>query len=297
MSYRQISGSERLSNLSQLLLSGGNGVIAMLGAYFDASGTDDKSLCLVMGGFVAPVDRWVAFEHDWAVLLKEKGLEYAHARKLRQWRDDRREQFYLETNYLLRRTVLFAPATTIRHADYKRVYPDNTISHKDSIYGMCFRATMVSVCMHVRESWPEEEIAFIVESGDAGQGSAQKIADLMIKGSEIFNQLRLVYPIKSFSFANKRDFGALQVADMHAYCKLKNDESFPNRKKGEYRGDITYLLNEIRVSHFEIDREVILRQRKVALERKSYDKRPSWLEKEIGNAAATIRRGSTKNAK
>lgn len=60
---------------------------AMLTAYFDDSGSETTP-ALVFCGYVAPLDQWLRFEHDWrAVLaLPQFQLEYFHMKELRQGR-------------------------------------------------------------------------------------------------------------------------------------------------------------------------------------------------------------------
>src|ERR1700722_10252329 len=47
------------------------GILLMLRAYFDDSGTHSDSDITVMGGLIGTVDQWEKFEHDWSPKLAE----------------------------------------------------------------------------------------------------------------------------------------------------------------------------------------------------------------------------------
>jgi hypothetical protein len=229
---------------------------------------------VVLAGFVAPVDKWIAFEQEWALLLKspmyakylEKrgGLVYAHGRKMRQWPDDVREAFYAATNYLLRHTIAVAIASVFKHSDYHAVFHDFPLTNKDSAFGLAFRAAMVAACKHSHERRGGEPVAFFLESGDKGQGGALKIFE------ETKLREKEQYPVESLTIVPKEKWGAVQVADMHAYSLQKhmNSSLRINTGKGAthpYFGDIGLLLSDLDHAHVLLSRELIRDQRKALI--------------------------------
>jgi len=68
--------------------------IAMLWAYFDESGDHDPAsgalLGLTIGGLIAPLEVWQAFDEEWGAALKAQGLSYFHRR---QFSSDRLDEF------------------------------------------------------------------------------------------------------------------------------------------------------------------------------------------------------------
>ena len=54
----------------------------MMEAYFDESGTHNKSL-LVIAGFVSDADKWRAFEAHAEAIKRDFNIEYFHSKKKR----------------------------------------------------------------------------------------------------------------------------------------------------------------------------------------------------------------------
>lgn len=253
--------------------------MAMFGAYLDASGVTADQPYIVMAGFAASVDKWISFESDWEGLLntprykarlwERNGRLYAHARKMRQWPMAIREAFYAEANYLLSKTVNFAVVCWIKHADYKAVYRDYPLTQKDSVYGMSFRGALVATCANVAEEHPSEQVSFVLEEGDANQGGAKTIFDATLKDGNVMAEARKQYPVGALAIAPKEQYGALQAADMHAYCTLSHLKSPLAKGKGEpkeYFGDINLLLSGLQYSVIEIDKPMLVNLKKRKLE-------------------------------
>ena len=60
-----------------------------LKAFFDDSGTHRNSDAVVMGGLIAPDERWAVLEEEWAKVLAETGLRKMHMASC----ENRRGQF------------------------------------------------------------------------------------------------------------------------------------------------------------------------------------------------------------
>jgi hypothetical protein len=244
----------------------------MLAVYLDASGMTGGDWA-VMGGFVGDVEKWVAFERDWAELLAEpryasllpvkNGKRYAHARRMRQWRRELREQFYTEANYLLQRTVSFAIAAIVKPAEYQAVYKSYRLTVKDSLYGFAFRSALVACCKSNSENHGNQPMTVVLESGDANQGGAKAIFTNTLNDHKEVDGAAQMFPVTTLTVADKEDFGALQVADMQAHCVTKHCES--GRKDGEWFGDINYLLYELSHNWFRLGRKDIEGQRDIHL--------------------------------
>jgi len=48
---------------------GGNHLISMFTAYFDASGSPDEGKALVVAGYVSTGEQWLEFDREWQSLL------------------------------------------------------------------------------------------------------------------------------------------------------------------------------------------------------------------------------------
>jgi hypothetical protein len=263
----------------------------MLAAYLDCSGHSQPSKNIVLAGFVADVDRWIEFEQWWAELLKEPryGVPYVHARKInKEWKDEKRAQFYLEANYLLQKSVLCGASSAMRIAEYKRVFPGNKISNKDSMYTFCFRALMALVCHHVAITKPGETISFVLEQGDPGQDGTVRMFNLT-ELARFTEPLREIWPIGTMTLATKGAFGALDVADMHAFSLWQ--------KQSESKGDWKYLLHGLRNGHYQIDRYDLETQRRnmTAKGRHREERRKAIFDEAQRLAAEVIRRRTKKD--
>jgi hypothetical protein len=270
-------GGSFVRDTFSVLLPGGKGHVAMLTAYFDASGIDPKDEHFILAGFVAPTASWVQFEQEWAGLLAtpryakllpvKNGKTYAHARKIAQWPAALREAFYGEANYLLRRIKAVGTAVTYKHADYDYAFEHFPHTVKDSRYGLGFRLAMSYCCKLIVTTVPDSPvadspIAFVVEHGDPNQGGAQAIFHKTKGSQKLLIDGRRAFNLSTFAIQFKEDWGALQAADLHAYTLLKHLQSplgSGTGKSDKYFGDINLLLQELLMSHFAPGRAEIHR--------------------------------------
>jgi hypothetical protein len=244
-----------LAQAAHLYLKGGKGLLAMLGAYLDCSGHSHPSKNIVLAGFVADVERWTEFEQWWDELLAEPryGVPYIHARKIdKAWKRDKLEQFHLEANYMLKKIGAIGVSGSMRIADYKHVFPDNTVSNKDSMYGFCFRAAFAFICNYVAIEHPGKKVSFIIEQGDPGQDGAVRAFHLT-EASRFSDAMQQLWPLGTLTIAKKGDYGALDTADMHAFSLWQ--------KQSEAKGNWRYLLNGLRYFPYQVDRQDLATQK------------------------------------
>lgn len=256
-----------LKDLAKVILNRGRGQIVVLASYFDASWADDQKGYFVLAGFMADVDRWVVFEKDWADLLCEpkyahlleerSGKAYAHARKMRQWPKDIREQFYLDANYLLKQTKAFGFCHSFKQSDMKSAYEGFPFTDgKDGHYGAAFKSISAGVSTIAANMG--QRVAMILERGDPGQGGAFKIYANLKKDAEKLEpeKAKDIWSITSLASADKEDWGALQAADLHAYSFFKYLESGgAPLKKGstpKLHGDLYLLLQGLQLHFYKI---------------------------------------------
>src|SRR6478609_6701265 len=64
-------------------------------AYFDASGSPNDTVAVVVGGFVAPAEQWAEFDRNWNDCLRHFGVsalhmrDFAHSlREFESWKKD-----------------------------------------------------------------------------------------------------------------------------------------------------------------------------------------------------------------
>jgi len=195
---------------------------------------------------------------------------------MQQWRPDLREAFYASTNYLLRHTASFAIGVAIKHVDYAAAFEKFPLTTKDSTYGLAFRSAMVAVCKNIGENHKGEEVEFILEKGDPNQGGAKTIFDGTASDRRKLAEADRLFPVTKMSIEEKEKFGALQVADMHAYSVYRHLRSRLGGKYGatnEYHGDINILLSDMLHQPFRLTLSDIRNLRRASIENYMHKKR------------------------
>jgi hypothetical protein len=102
--------------------------------YFDASGAPHQlhNKALIVGGFIAPADKWIAFEPRWNKTLDGAGVEYFHMTDLvagkRQYlgwdRDKQKIPFLTQMAEIVMDTISFAIMAGVNLKDWDKVNQD-----------------------------------------------------------------------------------------------------------------------------------------------------------------------------
>jgi hypothetical protein len=208
----------------------------MMTAFLDESGTHgNSSRVTVMAGYLGDESHWLLFEAAWkAFLAKYPTVIGTHATdvlnrrgKYYKWPDAIYQEFISDMVGVVidagLKTILVA-LTNREYREFKKLEREQGRRDKiDSAYGLCFRLCMVKLALYARRSRPDERISFVVESGHKNVGDAERIFRIT-KNTDI--RIRRYHNLGNFAEASKFDYGALQAADLIAYCGYRHMDRF-----------------------------------------------------------------------
>jgi hypothetical protein len=118
--------------------------LAMLTMYCDASG-DDQSAAMRVGGFIASVDEWSAFDTEWKAALRKERIEYFHMRdfahsveQFKDWKNDesRRRRFLDRLCTIIVTYARYSIGAGVLREVYRKVDADYQL-HEGSIPTLC----------------------------------------------------------------------------------------------------------------------------------------------------------------
>jgi hypothetical protein len=188
----------------------------MFTAYFDASGSPDSEVAVVVAGFVAKAEQWIEFERNWNECLSSfqvSGMhmkDFAHSRgEFREWKGDekRRQQFLAGLINVIKLRVLHSFSTIVVMEDYRKVDSVYRLTEFSKPYALAGCTTVAKAKRWAQKHGdPDDTIMFVFEDGDKDKGDLMRCMDA-------HNQ---VSPI----FLRKQESIAFQAADLLAYEHL-----------------------------------------------------------------------------
>ena len=192
----------------------------MLTAYFDESGTEQRSPYYVVAGYVGKDEQWARFSDEWRGVLSRYGIDFFHMtdfeNRQKQFRslkkDERQCMLNSLTTFMRLRTLAAFPGVVLK-SDYDEAIP---AAHREEIgrpYHIC-----ASICMKSLGQWAEkhghqEPITYVFEKGAEHSGDVLEAHTKALKDPKMRSKFRL----GELRFADKREAIPLQAADILAY--------------------------------------------------------------------------------
>jgi hypothetical protein len=208
-------------------------------AYLDES-CSHNSPTMFMGGHLGNTEQWNAFNPAWDELLKSEGIQFCHAKDLRNrkkqfqgWSPQMHDAFILKAYRVIASTLQFGATTIIRQDDYEAIYktqPNPSRLRKDTKYGVLFRG-----CLQIMEgavarsalATKDVTLNFVLESGHKNFADAPRLFEVA-KKNHLPNWDHL---LGTQTFGNKTWRG-LQAADLLVYyasiLERKNHSDTPS---------------------------------------------------------------------
>jgi len=195
--------------------------IAVLGAFFDDSGTHSASPVVAFGGLLGTEAQWDAFAPAWSALLAEPlpgkpPLKQFHLTPLRARVDEfepynRVEQDYI--NHLFKKIILDVGLVTLAAAVDKQAWNELVVGPVlENEFGRpeeyCFVKCVDLVIDTIRARKPGERVYFFFDQGTRDR--LENWAKLYLTQAERYPE------IEGFGFAKVSDVVALQGADLIA---------------------------------------------------------------------------------
>lgn len=207
-------------------------VIAVIVAYFDDSGTNPEHPAVVVGGCLATVESWVAFQREWRGILEEYHVPHFHMTDFdNRWGCFHRDKFPEENriplhrkliNTLKTKTQAFIVAATNKK-DYAKVQ-DFYNGHPP--YAYTVYQAIGGVAKWADEHGYEGPIVYVFDKGGGSKALGRKssldtLRDNILARPGLARQFRM-HRLQSWNYGLMDDLSPLQGADMIAYEAWKD---------------------------------------------------------------------------
>jgi hypothetical protein len=195
--------------------------------YGDASGKDQTEP-LAVGGFVATVEAWKAFDPEWKAVLEANGLhyfrmsEFAHStNQFKQWKGQEGRRIGLIDSLvkILERYTLHWSGACILKRDYERVDADYRLHEYATRYAICAVTLTEHTITWCENQHRTEPLEFVFEEGDIGAG---QVSDFVFANTGHRPSFRgkTVTPLQA------ADFAAYEVLKVYKTILLETDKLF-----------------------------------------------------------------------
>lgn len=216
--------------------------MALMTAYFDASGSPDDTVQVCAAGLIMTAERWLKFIREWEVQLDDFGVtalhmkDYAHSkREFSSWKDEpsKRRRFMSRLLTVIEENVEHTVAHAVSMREYRATDQSFYLSEFMRPY------TLVAVgCVEMVRPWadsinhPARDIEYVFEKGDTDQSDFRRVWPKKFPTYEepIFRKKRdaespssIVKPIRPF-----------EAADLIAYEYLRANATIED---AESRGE------------------------------------------------------------
>ena len=241
--------------------------MAMRG-FFDESGTHGAELpVVIVGGFLATVEQWDAYERDLKALFDEYRVKKFHAKDLRAhkgdfkgWPTPRRATFTSRFLKLADDHLACGFATVLLSDSYHQIYRAGQVlrtARPDTQYGVCVRAALWKSILFMKDRQADWPLNFVLEGGTGHEADAVRIF------FEFKEQLLPEYApaFGNITFGTKNDL-PLAVADLLAYSMFRMSAGYsvhPTEPNACVVGpaDPPYYVQKIPLSRTLIDEDTL----------------------------------------
>jgi hypothetical protein len=156
-------------------------------AYFDLSGEHSGFPVISVAGAVAPVKKWIRFEHEWNAALNKEGIKEFHATdfaasrgEFKNWENDkpRRGRFLNVLGEIMRRNTNKFAMASMEMEEWDSVNKDYQLEEKyHSPYAMCGCRVVLEIKEWSRKN-KRPHVEYIFEDGDKGWGGLVSLCEL-----------------------------------------------------------------------------------------------------------------------
>jgi hypothetical protein len=232
-------------------------LMAMFGAYFDASGTDDGASCLSVAGVVTPATRWKTFNSKWWDILSKadvapdkEGYIVFHMTdfesgwgKFKGWDKDKKIFVMKKLVTAMAGRIKIVVARSVNIKEFLSVQNDFPNFRHQSAFTFCFMQCVIDLSGILDELKVFEPVAYMFEHGD-GYGEELGILKRAVERDSF---LRDKFRWESFSDSlTKKKYPAFQAADIIAF--EGQEEMLNYIIPGEALRDARKSLNALRMA-------------------------------------------------
>lgn len=211
--------------------------MALITAYFDASGTPKDTDVVSVAGLVSTPAKWLAFSKKWQECLDAFGVpalhmkDFAHSTgEFSSWKHDEpmRKRFLSGLILAIENHIEYTVASAVLMKHYKSVDQRYRLSEFMRPYTFAASTCVGAVTTWARASaYDPDEISYLFEKGDADQGDVTRCWDsrfpdsrlrpIFLKKRDKHPDPQVCVPIRPF-----------EAADLVAYENLKGNLQIEN---------------------------------------------------------------------
>jgi hypothetical protein len=161
--------------------------MAMITAYFDASGQPEDTSVVSLSGLVSTAEKWLVFDQHWQECLDAFGVsafhmrDFAHSlREFSSWRNDepKRRRFLSGLINVIESHVDYVAASSVSMTDYRAVNDKYYLQEFMKPYTLNASTCAGSIIHWAREKeHSENDIAYVFEWGDTDQSDVARCWD------------------------------------------------------------------------------------------------------------------------
>jgi hypothetical protein len=221
----------------------------MFVAYVDESGSDDANDYIGVGGLIAPIEHWKAFEGRWREILAQHGVPYSHMREFahstgafRKWRSPNKQfeperiKFSADICQCILDHAIYSFGAIITKRHWKTLVPEDMRKDMGGPYAFLGRYCMTRICVWADDNGQTEPVDLVFEKGQPE--SAIRLQHSVLCRNE---NVRKEYRLGNLRFEDKRGVLPLQAADVVAYELLKHFNDLASGRTTDLRHPLRRL--------------------------------------------------------
>lgn len=189
--------------------------------YLDESGGQDpKTPHAVVGGIFITRQNFLPFEDAWDQMLEDHGIvpplhmkEFGRPNgRFANMSDCCRHELFLEAAHLIRAHRIGSLSVSLSNEEYRKHIP-KAVRGKFSVYGLCFALSAAGADQLANHNRVPGKIPFILDSGNPYADHIRKTHASI----RLWQKSGSFLTLGSLTFADDKDFGILQAADVLAW--------------------------------------------------------------------------------
>jgi hypothetical protein len=220
----------------------------MFVAHFDESGQLDAGGFVCLAGFVAPEEKWVAFDTAWNAALVKHGAPYLHTTDLtnfkrlyKDWTPERRDALMADLMEAIHAAGRIAALGAVMSVDDYNSFSDHDKARMRDPFFPLFQEVIRGAALDAHFEPPDVKVKMIYSQQDEFGPSATKLWEIM-QGTIDFRRR-----MGSLEFADMRIVPGLQAADLLAFELRRYYQNKRNRPDLRMRWPLRQILLQQRV--------------------------------------------------
>lgn len=230
-----ITSEDAFSQLLDALLPDGHGLVAMIEAYFDETGTHHGSQSMCVAGYLFTAAKARRFNERWQSILQQAGLQHFRmsecaggAGQFKGWPPKHRAAIEKKLIALIREHATHGVGVWLTPDEFNAEAPPWWHEYYGGAYTACLMQCVVNVIRWANHASYQGPITYFFEAGDEHAGEANTHMNNIVKVPEQRAAARYV----SHSFMTKDRTRLFDAADALAWVVLNRTYLDAIKKRG-----------------------------------------------------------------